>query len=334
LPPLPLPGTVPPEPPQGTGSPASFSFSGLSAVFGGAIQNGSFTTNGGPRNGGTITIVNSSFSGNSSTGANNRGGAIFNNGSATIANSTFSMNCVGVVNAATFGGGAIFNNGDLFVTGSSFSQNKPAGAGGAINNQGTATIIGSDFDGNSLSAQSQAGAIANQGQMVIANSTIRNNRGSGSGGGAMNNLGAPAGALAAASLTITDTTFSNNGITITATGGLLRGGALTQQAPLTITGGSFVDNFNESGGATAGGAIGQIQNVVPATAAITGVLFSNNRVVSSGQAITSAIAYGGAFSMQSGTATFTNDTFSGNKALSDVGGAFGGAIANANGGAS
>jgi autotransporter-associated beta strand protein len=318
---------VTPLPSQGASSPASFSFSGLGLAgvsAGGAIQNGSPTTNGV-----TITIVNSSFSGKGGS-TTSGGGAIFNNGSATIANSTFSANTPSLGN-----GGAILNglNGALVVTGSSFSRNSSPGPGGAINNQGTATIIGSDFNGNVITGGSLAGAIQNSGQMVIDASTIRNNRG-GSGAGAMSNLGAPAGSPAAF-LTITDSTFSANGVQNSGTAGNLRGGALSNQAPLTITGGSWVDNFNVFRGTATGGAIGQANGLVagvtiPATAAITGVLFSNNRVVSSGGGNTSAIAYGGAFAMQSGTATFTNDTFSGNEALSDVGGAFGGAIANAN----
>ena len=76
--------------------------------------------------GGSLTIVNSTYSKNSAED----GGAICNGGTLTIEGSTFSDNTARLAR-----GGAIFNYGRLTITNSTFAGNAvPNGSGGAIHN--------------------------------------------------------------------------------------------------------------------------------------------------------------------------------------------------------
>lgn len=94
---------------------ANSTFSGNSAILGGAIFNN-----------GTLTVTNSTFSGNSASGGD--GGAIENEGTLTVANSTFSGN-----SATGYGfGGAIANHATATVTNSIFSGNSATQWGGGI----------------------------------------------------------------------------------------------------------------------------------------------------------------------------------------------------------
>ena len=134
----------------------SSSFSGGSAVNGGAIDNR-----------GTLEITGSTFSDNS---ASDYGGAIYNADDATltITDSTFSDHLAGA-------GGAIYNaDATLTITDSTFSDNL-AGAGGAIGNNETATITSSTFGGNNAQ---HGGAIYNSGgggPLAIISSTFGGN---------------------------------------------------------------------------------------------------------------------------------------------------------------
>ncbi|ABU58935.1 beta strand repeat-containing protein [Roseiflexus castenholzii] len=131
--------------------------------FGGGIYN----------NGGTLTVINSTFSANSASGPWGGGGGIYNasGGTLTVTNSTFSGNSA----SGPFGGGGIFNAGTLTVTNSTFSANS-AGFGGGIYNGGTLTVTNSTFSNNSASGT--GGGIFNDGgatltlkNTIIANST-------------------------------------------------------------------------------------------------------------------------------------------------------------------
>ena len=143
---------------------------GLTASQGGGLYN----------NGGTVTLMDSTFSGNSasaeitnkeitsSSGPSYSGGAIYNTGVLTISNSTFSGN-----SAASEG--VIYNAGILTITNSTFSGNNAA-SGGAIYNAGTMTITNSTFSGNS--AVSGGGLFNNSaagGTVKINNSIIAKN---------------------------------------------------------------------------------------------------------------------------------------------------------------
>ena len=193
----------------GTVAITDSSFSGNSAVAGGAIYNqgvlsiinSSFSYNvvtfggGAIRNKGELSIVNSSFSDNFAE----YGGAIVNLWFLSIINSSFSDNFDGAIvnlwflsisssafsdNSTEGGGGAIDNQGELSIVNSSFNENSAEG-GGAIANLGELSIVNSSFNENS--AEVIGGAIDNEGELSIISSTFSGNSAEG-GGGAIDNL--------------------------------------------------------------------------------------------------------------------------------------------------
>ena len=134
----------------------------------------------------TLRVVNSILSFNTGN-STNQGGAIYNGGTLTVVNSTFNNN------VATQGG-VIFNAGTLTVVNSTLSGNQAIGKGGAIYNEGTLTVVNSTLSGNS--ATTEGGAIFNNqsgrvGSMTILNSTISANSAR-MGGGIFNLPNSPA----------------------------------------------------------------------------------------------------------------------------------------------
>lgn len=121
----------------------------------------------------TATIVDSTIRNNSAK----VGGAICNGGSLTIIRSTFNDNTALEVR----GGGAIFNYGTLHVANSTFSGNTAAGGfGGAIHNGELVGLVGgAQIDNSTISGNSAAlggspgGAIYNKpGQPIYVQNTI------------------------------------------------------------------------------------------------------------------------------------------------------------------
>jgi CSLREA domain-containing protein len=180
---------------------------------GGAVSN---------RDGSTLTVANSTFSGNCAPG----GGGIANGATLTVVNSTFSENCAD-------GGGAISSNGTLAVADSTFSDNY-AYSGAGIDMGGSGTIRRSTFTGNN--AQAGAG-IGNGGTLTVSNSTFSGNttvtEGGGPGGGMYNG----------GTLTLTSSTFSGN--SASEGGGIVNVGTATVKN--TIVAGS-TQGGNCSGG--------------------------------------------------------------------------------------
>lgn len=124
------------------------------------------------RNGGTLTIVDSTISGNFVTNYdifNGRGGGISNTGTLTIINSTVSNN-----HAPAYGGG-LYHWGErtLTITNSSVTGNSSRFYGGGIDNAGPLLITASTITGNS--ARWGGNGIANGGNMQVMNSTITYN---------------------------------------------------------------------------------------------------------------------------------------------------------------
>lgn len=119
------------------------------AIVGLNISNGSALGGAAIANGGTLTVVNTTFTGNAASGALG-GGAILNAGTLTIINSTFSGN------TAVASGGGIFNDiGTVTIINSTFtnntadSDNNATGTGGGIhNNSGTTTLHNTIVAGN------------------------------------------------------------------------------------------------------------------------------------------------------------------------------------------
>src|SRR5690606_24607570 len=78
-------------------------------------------------------------------------------------------------------GGALYNEGALTVRDSLFTSNRASdygewGIGGALYNQGSADIARTGFHGNQVSWSGYGSAIANAGQLRLANSTLTGNR--------------------------------------------------------------------------------------------------------------------------------------------------------------
>ena len=127
---------------------------------------------------GTLTILNSTFTGNHVDWLG-RGGGIYNHGRLIIFNSTFLDN--GVSGA---GGGIYNNNGEVIIANSTFSNNfAHSSGGGAIYNEGgTLSITNSTFYGNradfyASSIQNTASATAALTNTIVADNTGKNCRG-------------------------------------------------------------------------------------------------------------------------------------------------------------
>jgi hypothetical protein len=169
---------------EGTLTVVNSTFSGNNASegFGGGIGN----------NGGTLKVANSAFSGNNAS----YGGGIDNNfGTVTVTNSIFSGN----ITDHFYGGGIENDSGTLTVTKSIFSHNRSIFFAGGIGNfgGGTLTVTNSSFFGNS----GGGGGIGNNGTGTIANSTFSRNNGECAGGG-IEHFGG--------TLTVTNSTFVAN----------------------------------------------------------------------------------------------------------------------------
>lgn len=155
---------------------ATATISGLTIT--GGLAPASDVSGGGIENQGNLTLANCIVTGNLSVGD---GAGIFNGGFLTISNSTISAN-------SAFGsGGGIINFGTLALTSSTVSGNRAFGDGAGINNvAGQLTVTNCTIAGNS--GFGTGGGINDNVGMVLADSTVANNRaaaggGLGSGGG-------------------------------------------------------------------------------------------------------------------------------------------------------
>ena len=253
---------------------------------------------------GTLTIINSSFSGNL---AEYFGGAIYNNDELSISSSTFSDNL------ADEDGGAIYNlEGMLSIINSTFGDNS-ADTGGAIeNDEGTLNISDSTFNDNSAG---WGGAIFNMGELSISDSSFSNN--STKYGGAIHTA-------RDGTLSISSSTFSRNSAEY------FGGAILHNGGELSISGSIFSHNsaehFTGDGGA--------IYNSRYEKLSIVNSTFSHNSAESVGGAIAnwgelstvnntfsgnSAGWSGATYNGQDGNLRISSSTFSGN--LADKGGA-------------
>jgi len=157
---------------------------GITATFSGlTIANGQAEFGGAISNEGDLTVSQCVFSGNN---ADFSGGAIDNfGGTLTVLQSEFSGN---TTTDGEFGfGGAIANDAtsDVSIAESTFSGNSADFSGGALDNAGTVTILRSTFSSNSANSAgfSVGGAIENAGTLAIRNSTFSGNSAVTSGGG-------------------------------------------------------------------------------------------------------------------------------------------------------
>jgi len=120
--------------------------------------------------GNTLTIANCKIAGNS---VGIHGGGIYNLGTVTISDSTISDNRAG----HRWDGAGIYNAGTMTITKSTISgNNNSRGNGGGLFNAlgGMVTIASSTISGNFL-GEGAGGGIYNGGTVTITNSTISNN---------------------------------------------------------------------------------------------------------------------------------------------------------------
>jgi len=167
------------------------------------------------------------------------------------------------------GGGGIYNTGTLTVTNSTISGNATDRWGGGIYNTGTLTVMNSTISGNSVPYTGSG--ILNAGTATVTNATIASNR-SGTGGGIAN---CPTAGCVNASdgvtMTITNTTITDNSVTTTFSIET-SGGGIFNGARLTVTNSTISGNRVATTGSSING--GGIANVFAAT--ITDTIIAGN----------------------------------------------------------
>jgi len=257
---------------------------GTVLISGVTIQGGSpGHSGGGIRNGGALTLANSTVSDNLAS----FGGGIFNASGGEV-----HLNSSQVTgNSSTGNGGGIGNagGGTLTLTNSGVTGNTAANYGGGINSSGDVTLTDSTVSGNTATTFG-GGGFESQGVLTITNSTISGNTAATRGGGIDNVEGAQA--------TIIDSTISGN------SGGDEGGGIFMEDtATMTMTGSTLSSNS-----ATAGG--GLRVNTGAATLA--------NSTVSAN----TASFGGGIYNGENATTTLINVTITHNSALTNGGGLY------------
>ena len=178
--------------------------------------------------------------------------------------------------------GITFNINNLKLTNSTAMGN-----GGAIYNEGNLTVINSTLTNNT--ATNYGGAIYNDGGLTVTNCTLTGN--TASNGGAITNF-------FKGSLAVTSTTLTGNSATC-------NGGSINNYGSLTVTDSTFAGNTAASYG-------GAIENY--GTLTLTNSTLTGNSAAYTGGAI---------FNAMMGTSTVTNCTLTGNTAT-----IYGGAIYN------
>jgi predicted outer membrane repeat protein len=212
------------------------------------------------------------------------GGAIISSGSVTIEYSTLRDN-----SAASFGG-AINSDGVLIIRASTLSGNRaPGSIAGAIENQGDAVISDSSFFDNVGGVQ--AGAIDNGGQLTIRNTSFSNSYGSD--GGAILNAGR---------LTVTASSFVSNSA--------VYGGGIDNWGLATISETTFLSNTAPNGGALFNYLTGHLALGNDTLMSNMGVSISNTGLLTVTGSTLAGNQGGGIGNL--GLATVINSTFSGN----------------------
>ncbi|MGI8641150.1 MAG: choice-of-anchor Q domain-containing protein [Pyrinomonadaceae bacterium] len=179
----------------GSGSDTHTLINVVNSTFNG--NNGSAVSGGNGR----ISVINSTVTNNYSGIANGSGGiltidrtiignnsgnGVFNHGAATISKTTIDNN---TDNSVSGNGGGINNTGNMTINDSTISNNKSGRTAGGILNAGQLTLTNSTVSGNLTALVSNyngsGGGIYNtlNGNLILTNSTITNNRATGDGGG-------------------------------------------------------------------------------------------------------------------------------------------------------
>lgn len=248
------------------------------------------------KNGGILTVQNSTFENNTEGTEGGYGDGIYNIGVLTVINSKFNNNSAGPNGGA---GGAIYNDeGTLTVENSSFTKNCKESGGAIYNNHGNSTINNCIFNHN---LGNNAAAIYNGGTMKVINSKFNDN-GVDDVGGAIGNDG---------TLKICNCTFSNNI-------SYYLGGAIYNDGTLIVNKSKFNGNSVkwDHNDASGGAILNNHGNLT-----VYNSTFSHN----------TATGNGGAIFNNNGNLKMDNDKFDGNIAKWNHGGGCGGSICNNNG---
>ena len=209
----------------------------VTAVFSGlTISGGSSPTGGGGVfNNGTLTLLNSTFTGNTAIGGG-EGGGVFNENVMTINGCTITNNTVIGSNGE---GGGVLNFDVITITGCTITNNAVSGSGGqggGVFNDGVMTLANSTVDNNSASGSGgEGGGFFNEASLFAVSSTIAMNSAANQGGGIWNK----------GSLTIPDSTIAAN------SAGSQGGGIFSEQV-LTAVNTTIADNSVLAAGAGGG----------------------------------------------------------------------------------
>lgn len=260
-------------------SAATFSGNGSSS-FGGGVYNGGQATidnaqfllntssgsGGGIYSTGPMTLTNAGFNSNTAT----YGGAVANLDTQSIQNSTFTLN------TAQLEGGSVYNNGNLTISASGFYTGTSSQYGGAIQNFGSVTMSGITFAGNTATSSGGAVYLARNGRAMIDTSTFTNNTATNDSGGGIylftgsslsgsaltfngNTavLGGAVRSVAASTITISNSVFTNNKTT---TGAGAQGGAFRTDGVTALDTITLTANFGQDGGGIFNGGIATLTN--------------------------------------------------------------------------
>lgn len=278
-------------------------------------------------NTGMLTVMNTKLSNNK---AIRGGGGILNTGTLQVMNSTLYQN------TNIFDGGGIGNYGVLTVTNSTFIGNTTQGFGGGLNNSGTATVANSTFlfnsTYNSSDFNTSGGGIYNADTYDSDNSafiTVTNSIFSGNyagiGGGIYNTRGT---LMVANSSLLNNHAYNHGGGIYNDLAGTATvmnstisgndawssvGGIGNYAGTITVTNSTIADNVCGTAGplGNGGGFQNGFQNSY-GTATFTNVTLSGNR------ALNTSDDGGGGVMVYSGNVTLVNSTISGNQTTSTV----------------
>lgn len=283
---------------SGAGSTQAVALSNL------IISNGTSTDGGGLHiaSGSNVTLTAVDISNSSATGtaASNGGGAIYNAGTLALSGGSLTGN---TATSGSGSGGAIFNTGTLSADGTTISNNSSARAGGGIETRDGAsvTLANVTMNGNDAGTNpGNGGALhitdANPDNatatVTVTDSTFSNNIAGREGGGLWNH--------SASEMSISGSTISGNRAlgsvfqagtppanVLAGGGGLFNSGGVMTVSNTNITG-NFAQGDNGTAGDNLAGSGGGIFNQTPGTVTVTGGEISGNFAVRAGGGIESS----------------------------------------------